>query len=154
MVDVLLIRIVQSNVSSLGSLVQLVVAIGEWVSTRQISRCILCSKCAPSFCLDSLQSRTGCYLSWVFYVVWTKEHSILRQNVSTGAISSHADIDSNVHHNTTKVRYGVEEFINSMPKVMCFLRFPVIVRKSKDTNIFITYLMHGFSFSLAFSPKL
>ena len=47
-------------------------------------RC-LCSECAPSFCLDSLQSRTGCYLSWVFYIVWTKEHSILRQNVSAGA---------------------------------------------------------------------
>ena len=43
-------------------------------SSNQFSLgCILCSECAPSFCLDSFQSRTGCHLSWAFYIVWTKE---------------------------------------------------------------------------------
>ena len=67
------------------------------------------------------QSRTGCYLSWVFYIVWTKEHSILgwcKVRFSLSAISSQilhrhlkndviylsvrdwTLVDSNVHHNT------------------------------------------------------
>ena len=106
----------------------MVAAVGEWVSTRQISCCILCSESAPSFCLDSLQSRTGCYLSWAFYIVWTKEHRYSsakrigwrKVRLGLSAISSqiacHLDnyviylsvrhwtlVDSNVHHNTTKI---------------------------------------------------
>ena len=70
----------------LGSLNQLVVAVGEWVSIVKFL--------AVSFVVNAQQvsvihfnlSRTGCYLLWgFFYIVWTKEHSILRQNVSAGA---------------------------------------------------------------------
>ena len=78
--------ILENGYILLGSLIQLVVAVGEWVSIVKFL--------AVSFVVNAQQvsvihfnlSRTGCYLLWgFFYIVWTKEHSILRQNVSAGA---------------------------------------------------------------------
>ena len=81
------------------------------------SRCILCSECAPSFCLDSLQSqlRNTVFFGKTYRLAPSSFRSFrhfitdiachLNNYVIYLSVRHWTLVDSNVYHNTTKVWY-------------------------------------------------